>query len=883
MVYDKANRLVETIFPDATPDDLSDNPRTINTYDDAGRLVAVQDERGNTTRYEYDAAGQRTKTTNALDQETVFEYDLRGNRIKVTDVNGHETRFEYDLAGRLVKTIYHDDTYTETGYDKLGRKEWQTDQAGVRTDYEYDANGNLTAVIDDLGQRTEYGYDLHGNKVSQTDANNHATKWTYDNIGRVIGRELPEGQTESYTHDAAGNRRTRTDFNGETTTYDYDKLNRLVRTLYPDGSEVTQTYTATGQVESITDARGTTEYDYDERDRLVRLTHPSGEAIEYRYDAAGNRSAVITRVSHVAYTFDALNRLKDVLECAPTVTECIDANATAITTYGYDAVGNRASIEHADGSTTGYDYDALNRLTELTNLDATGAIISQHTYTLNDTGHRERLDEHSGRSVTFSYDRLYRLTQETVTDPVLGNRTTTYTFDKTGNRQSRTVTCSPACSGEVEAGVTTYSYDKNDRLLSETGPQGTTTYAYDDNGNTVSESGPGGTTTYSYDYENRLIGATTPGATLAYSYDQDNIRHSQTVNGSTTTFLVDPNRDYHQVLAEFDEQGSVLDAYTYGDDLLALQSSEGRFTYHYDGLGSTRALSQGGFATDSYTYEAYGELEGSSGTTVNDYLYAGEQFDGELDQYYLRQRYYDQGTGRFGRMDEYAGRMMEPATLHKYVYVHGDPANGVDPSGYATLAKTGVVLNGVGVLVNITTYSVNILTGNYVGLAESIVTDAASMLFPGGWAAKHARNLAAWNFRTRRFKVGLAASGDVLRHNMEAFGLSKCGGCAAHHIIPGTDSRFASAIEARRIIDGHGVDINSFVNGVFLPTRRSATTSPAAPHIGGHNEAYYADVLRTLRAFNADAPGNKDGLYRALEDIRERLLSGELRLNNVDY
>ncbi|MEM9544137.1 MAG: hypothetical protein AAGA60_32210 [Cyanobacteria bacterium P01_E01_bin.42] len=39
---------------------------------------------------------------------------------------------------------------------------------------------------------------------------------------------------------------------------------------------------------------------------------------------------------------------------------------------------------------------------------------------------------------------------------------------------------------------------------------------------------------------------------------------------------------------------------------------------------------------NSYSYDAYGNLLGSTGTSENDYLYRGEQFDESLDLQYLR-------------------------------------------------------------------------------------------------------------------------------------------------------------------------------------------------------------------------------------------------------
>ena len=44
--YDERDKLIETIFPDATPANSSDNPRTKSEYDAAGREIARLDELG---------------------------------------------------------------------------------------------------------------------------------------------------------------------------------------------------------------------------------------------------------------------------------------------------------------------------------------------------------------------------------------------------------------------------------------------------------------------------------------------------------------------------------------------------------------------------------------------------------------------------------------------------------------------------------------------------------------------------------------------------------------------------------------------------------------------------------------------------------------------
>jgi RHS repeat-associated protein len=54
-------------------------------------------------------------------------------------------------------------------------------------------------------------------------------------------------------------------------------------------------------------------------------------------------------------------------------------------------------------------------------------------------------------------------------------------------------------------------------------------------------------------------------------------------------------------------------------------------------------------------------------------LYSGEIFDQRIEMQYLRARYYNPANGTFNRLDPFFGRMQDPQSLHKYLYVHGDP------------------------------------------------------------------------------------------------------------------------------------------------------------------------------------------------------------------
>lgn len=116
--------------------------------------------------------------------------------------------------------------------------------------------------------------------------------------------------------------------------------------------------------------------------------------------------------------------------------------------------------------------------------------------------------------------------------------------------------------------------------------------------------------------------------------------------------------------------------------------------YVYDGHGSTRVLTDpNGAVTDTYDYDAFGNLLHSTasgippgGTTVaptpNEFLFASEQFDSDLNLNYNRARYLSVSTGRFWTMDSFEGDQESPASLHKYLYAQADSINGTDPSGH---------------------------------------------------------------------------------------------------------------------------------------------------------------------------------------------------------
>ena len=442
-------------------------------------------------------------------------------------------------------------------------------------------------------------------------------------------------------------------------------------------------------------------------------------------------------------------------------------------------------------------------------------------------------------------------------------------YDLVGNLKTKT----------IDGVNTDYVYNENDQLIS----QGTSTFTYDANGNLVAKDD----TTYAYDELNRLITTTTPTNTIEYSYDANNNRVAKTTIAGTTTYLIDANTAYAQVITETKENGTTVE-YTYGNDLL----SNGTHNFLTDALGSTRGLVDSTEAlTDAYVYTPYGKLSEHNGTSENSFLYTGEQLDKETEDYYLRARYYSPNSGRFLTRDTYDGTMDSPITLNHYLYTGSNPVMYVDPSGnFFSMGgfSLGGMLSSMNTLSNVYTVAsigIDIAGGNYAGAAKDIMDEVVS--------SKLGRIRAVGNLGSRgvamfaslfggkkipKLDLSSAHSSTTLAKNMKELGFNG-NASAAHHII----GSGAKSTDAKRILDNAGININSPSNGVFLPNTKTWRTSPASPHIGGHNDDYWNLVNRTLeksvRGKTVGSPAYKWAVIDAVSEIRTKLLTGQISVN----
>jgi RHS repeat-associated protein len=663
--YDTLNRPITVTYPDGG--------KTSTQYYPQGWVMDSIDENQVDTHFVVDNAGRKnsqTTTGTGLSQETQFAYDADGNQTTLTVDGQEQYTTQYDNLNRAVTVSYPGGIAgpSVTQYDNDGRKIAQIDQAGKTTQYGYDGQGQLTNVtqVTSMGNlNTAYTYDAIGNQLTQTDANTNQTAYDYDAMNRRVSRRLPDGRTESYTnYDFTGNLTGKTDFAGNGFTYGYRPSDDLLTSVTGPGVNLGTGYDSFLRRQSMSDPTGNTTFTYDERDRMASQTSPIGwGSLTFTYLYGGQVNTVVSgnqNGNNLTYEYDGLNR--------PATIE----DGIKTTTIGYDGVGNLIDEVMPNGVTMSYTVDSLNRVTGVTLIGPSG-LLGGYAYTLGPSGNRIAETETTGRQVAWTPDDLYRLTGEAISGDASVNGSIGYAYDPVGNRDTRTSTVAP-----IPTQTFTGDYTSADLLQP--------TFSYDQNGNQTSDSLG---RTYTYNALNQLTQVTGTGINVSYLYDGDGLRVQKTnhLTGVTTNYLWDRNNltGYPQVSEEL-QNGQVKRRYVYGPKgpLYMSQLIGGNWVnsfFGYDAQNVRFLTNDSGQVTDTYTWDAFGNLISSTGNTANNIGYDAEYRDSDTGLIYLRARWMNPTLGRFQSMDSYEGDTEDPLSLHKYEFTSSNPENMIDPSG----------------------------------------------------------------------------------------------------------------------------------------------------------------------------------------------------------
>ena|SRR5579859_588575 len=139
--------------------------------------------------------------------------------------------------------------------------------------------------------------------------------------------------------------------------------------------------------------------------------------------------------------------------------------------------------------------------------------------------------------------------------------------------------------------------------------------------------------------------------------------------------------DGDNLIEETNSSGTAVARYSQGlniDEPLAMLRGSATNFYQADGLGSITSLTSGsGSIAQSYTFDSFGNVTGSSGSLTNPFQYTAREFDPETSLYYYRARYYDSSAGRFLSEDPIGFR----GGSNFYAYVNANATNLSDPTG----------------------------------------------------------------------------------------------------------------------------------------------------------------------------------------------------------
>jgi RHS repeat-associated protein len=409
--YDTSHRMIKSVSginpdPNATcdPEECSLYITVSYEYDNYGNAIRIVDPEGNASTFQYDSLGAVLQTIDPNGSMTQLVYDPLSLNV-VSQTNS---------LGVVSTTVINDALLRIGAIDPLGNRYSQTfDPSGNLVSYSgpsgtasmhYDEKNRLTDETQQNGLTTYYTYfknDIMSSKRYYLAEDDTSTAVEYEqsylchNSGRVYRYTDAEGQYIQFTFDKTGNMLTLVDRNSATSwTKTYDFANRITGVGFPrtDGYEGSASYEYNGYFGNMSkdtrtsnysgnDTNQETTFSYDRAGRLYKTTYPQyiyrGTTYTFTvfnyYDQTGRVVKVIKRKNdgqddfdnYVINEYDNLGRIITIRKQAQTDSQG-EVNNEIITSYGYDAVGNRTSVSINGIVTATISYDSIGRPVETT-------------------------------------------------------------------------------------------------------------------------------------------------------------------------------------------------------------------------------------------------------------------------------------------------------------------------------------------------------------------------------------------------------------------------------------------------------------------------------------------------------------------------------------
>lgn len=487
------------------------------------------------TTYEYDALGRLTLTKDAKDNIAYCYYDELGQlitKIGPTVQKGRAaTTYSYDALGHLVEThqwanganeklqlnaASNKDIITHSEYDAEGLLLSETDGMQHTINYSYDANGNLARSFQILTKANttkliidkRYRYDSENNLLQTATFKDNTTssQKTEDAHYNIFGEVTEQGLNGKYTthveYDLIG-RVWRSNTQGHYQIYVYDTTNNLTQ-IVSSTSSFYEEYDDKGadlsdkcyeEAESYEngkwqfmlqhqnntyDAMGhllTQEKAYNLRGERKNGNMPMASAKQKQtVDRWGNMLSYTNSLEkETLYEYDALNNL--IKQKLPEVSfmneEGVKAVINPVNSYGYDALGQLIIMTDANGQIASKDYDAAGHL--ISETDAKGV---SRTKQYNLLGQLSSSQNERNKVTSYVYDKANRLL-----DIITPKTNQHYIYNEAGQLIKQEV----HLDGNIKE-TTTMEYDAlGHQIKREDAHKRVTQYTYDDAGRKTKE------------------------------------------------------------------------------------------------------------------------------------------------------------------------------------------------------------------------------------------------------------------------------------------------------------------------------------------------------------------------------------------------------------
>lgn len=400
-------------------------------YDAVGNRITMTDSASTVTRYSFDAHRRITAVTDAADGVTRFAFDPRDNLLAVLDANGNQHRMDVDRLGRKTKETRPGGEAWQWSYDAVGNLATQTDAKGQITRHSYDSANRLTQT--QIGTKTiTYGYNAVGQLTNYNDGSTSASI-TLDELHRKTAETVNFGafsHTYRYRYTANGTKSALVYPDGTEVTYSFDVNQKLTQIQLPQGVISTTYNNAYTQMFTLYPGGTTSTTQLDALLQVTSLdvkdpTQQTLLAYQYSYDAAGNITEQATELGTHRFQYDELYRL----------TQATYGHGLASDAYTYDKVHNRITDQVQAGT---WSYNSNNQLLTQGNLatwryDTNGQAIEKkpaagatRSFVYNPENRLSEVKDDNQTLAQYSYDTFGRRVKKVVTNLATVTSTTTY-------------------------------------------------------------------------------------------------------------------------------------------------------------------------------------------------------------------------------------------------------------------------------------------------------------------------------------------------------------------------------------------------------------------------------------------------------------------------